>query len=102
MADDEPLARDEDTLAALCRDLAAHTRALPRALKAERAFTAEAEAASDRARRFLRRAGEETGFGAVISMLMAAESVRELAALVTPTLASRPVNPLLGMPGGAR
>ncbi|MEU5159656.1 hypothetical protein AB0G74_08610 [Streptomyces sp. NPDC020875] len=103
MADDEPLPPDGGALAALRRDLAAYTRALTRALKAERAFTAEAEAASQRAWKCLRRSGEETGFRAVIAMLMAAESVHELAALARPAApAPRPVHPPVIMPGGTR
>ncbi|MEW1550511.1 hypothetical protein [Streptomyces tsukubensis] len=102
MAQDQPLPADEEALAALCRDLAAYTQALTLALAVEQEFAAEAGAASDRAARFLRRSGEETGFRAVISMVMAAESVGELATLALAALDAQPDCPSADAAGGVR
>ncbi|MGW1976549.1 hypothetical protein [Streptomyces sp. NPDC001889] len=91
MADDQPLPRTEQALAAVRRDLTAHTRALGRALKHEARLTDGARQAHGRALRLLRRSRTETDMRARVTVVMATESVQELALLALPAPAVRPV-----------
>ncbi|MGW1974128.1 hypothetical protein [Streptomyces sp. NPDC001889] len=88
---DRPFPRDEETCAALRRDLDGRTRALARGLKTQGSLTPAADREAERARRLLVRAGGETGLTARITIVMAAESARELALLADPVLVVRPV-----------
>ncbi|MFI1868885.1 hypothetical protein [Streptomyces jumonjinensis] len=101
---DDPLRCDERSLAALRDGLAGHTRALAREMKTrgERPLPAGPFGPVERVERLIDDSRSQTGLGALIALVMAAEQLRELALPARPRAGCSTGAPSSAAPGSVR